>query len=607
MLELLFTALTKRSTEMKDPVVGVHVMCSSKWSSIYCLRLAVNIFTFVAISFFGMNFAAALESPHCGEKGGKADAKIDITMRKDRVVAAYNLTRDISCLPLVDAGTVRTSTWKILTPDVELSKDGNAIAFKRPQRFFEVELTSFRKDGQIDRTYTPIVMFGDRQAVAIYSKYLLPADYTKETTLSFNGFSPLTPEKGVRAQTQIAGNDPTYIVVGHPRLMQHGRTTIIVDRTMPDWLQRQVIASVKLGEENFARVAALPLSISYLLTYTGSDLPGSAWRGDTLHRLVRLNFIGSQWKEKNTAKIADVEHFVLHELFHTVNFRIRPATAGDGGLSLLEGSAEAAATTLMHQTHAISEATFTAIRDSALMRCLAIQGDTLESKEFADTHNAPYACGEALQYLAVVTLDDVDSSQTGMLSLWKEMLGRRKSAAYGWDEFFDVLRDHAKNESRDRESVLEDLVHSRTTWSKALASFEFSGGLRALTMDELHEPTKSAFYAQLALSQILDSHCRGQRGMTILGPVYILDAPSDSCVGVPDKFRVIALNGRALDMQGYDAYLEQARRCAIAQPQDINNDQGVHHLIDCTQPLNTIELFSFSRWAKSINPTKDQK
>ncbi len=534
--------------------------------------------------------ALAATGDECSPTTGGADLRIDIRHNEQGAIATYRFDQAISCLRLTDAGPVRKLSWTLLTPGAQLAEDGDTVRLKTPRRSFQVQLRPFERDGQIDRTYSPVIAFGDGRAAAVYSRYLLGADPSRKTTFRFSGFSPLAASARVGPQSELAGEHATYLIVGRPHLEQQGTASLIIDPAMPQWLRSRLEAQLREGAAALSRIAPLPGKVTYLLTYTEPGQAGAAWRGDTLHQLVRLNFIGAKWQAEDPAVAAKINRFVLHELFHTINHRVRPGNPGDGTLALLEGSAEAAAATLAHRAGALDDAGVVTAKDDALMRCLAVPGATLSAKEMNNTREAPYACGEVLQYLAAAALED---GGRDMLAIWQALLRRRDGQTYGWAEYFAELRLLAGTAGAARVAELEKLLAGELAWGDMLASLESRGTLRKLDSGELNQPQQSHFYAQLTLHHMLNSHCRERRGYMYDGAVYTLDAPADSCTGLPDKLRIVAVNGHRLASAGHDAYLEQARRCAAGEAMELQGDTGERRAAACGAPFRPLQLYGF--------------
>lgn len=560
------------------------------------IQSVLHIFLRIAVAAAALDVgnAYAAVSDVCNPSPVATDLKIVITKNADGAVASYRFSEPVNCFRLADAGSVRKLTWKMLTAGARLSESGDVVFMEKPQTGFQVQLLPFQYDGQIDRTYSPVIVFGDGSSVAVYTAYLLGENQSRKTTFNYRGFSPFAPVGKIGRQTDVADEHPGYLIVGTPVLVQQGKTSMILDRALPVWLRAEVTKRIRRGVVTLSSVAALPGKMSYLLTYTDPRSPGAYWRGDTRHQFVRLNFIGEKWQHEDPALAAVTSRFGLHELFHLANHRVRSGQPGDGSLSLLEGSAEAAAVTLMHRSGEFDDTGYVAEMDAAMTRCLAVNGDTLAAKERNNTRTAPYACGEVLQFLAASTLKG-KVGRPDMLAIWKILLSREKGKAYGWDEFFAALRQEADPAALEQISMLEKLVGGTASWQETLGVFEARSVVRKLDDAELHRPERSAFYANFALWQMLEGHCTGRFGINSINADYILDAPPESCSGLPDKFRVVAMNGHRLATEGYEAYREQIRRCAARELTELKDDQGETRTATCSKPIRQLQLYSFGR------------
>lgn len=560
------------------------------------LKYVLGKFLWIDIAFAALvaGNAYAVAPEVCEPSPVARDIQIAITRSAEGVVARYRFSEPVHCFRLADAGPVRKLTWKVLTAGSRLSDNGNVVFMEKALTGFQVLLRPFQYDGQIDRTYSPVIVFGDGTSAAVYTAYLLGGDQPGKTTFIYRGFSPFAPANKIGRQSDVAGEHPGYLIVGAPLLVQEGKASMILDRALPVWLRAEVTKQLRQGVATLASVAALPGKMSYLLTYTDPRSPGAYWRGDTLHQFVRLNFFGEKWQHDDPALAAAASRFGLHELFHLVNDRIRSSQPGDGSLSLLEGGAEAAAATLMHRSGQLDDAGLVARMDSAIMRCLAVNGDTLAAKEKNNTRTTPYACGEVLQYLAASTLKK-KAGQADMLAIWKTLLSRQKGDAYGWDEFFAALRQEAGTAALEQISILEKAVDGTASLNDTLGAFEVQSVVRKLDGAELRKPELSAFYANFVLWQMLEEHCNGRYGIHSINADYILDAPPESCSGLPDKFRVVAMNGYRLEHEGYDAYREQIRRCAAGELTELKDDHGEIRTAACGKAVRQLQSYSFGR------------
>lgn len=548
----------------------------------------VHLFV-ISAALAGAPCAWAADSRSC--QSPVPHASVEIDKAAGGAILSYRFPGKISCFRLSDAGKVRALTWTMLTAGAKLVDDGNTVVLATPARRFDVSIVPFARDGQIDRVYSPVIAFGDRRAMAVYSRYLAASEATK-LVVRFKGYLPLGSSAHVGQHAFTYRGDDTYLIVGEPKVTQRGQSSLVLDRATPPWLIAHAGDSVIRGTSALAKHFSLPRRLTYLVTYTEAEADIAQWRGDTSGQLVRLNFMGARWQSSDPTRLADLTGFILHELFHTVNHVLAPSVPGDGGLSLLEGSAEAAASSLRNSLGVLDERAFAGVKDAALLRCQSIPGNTLADKERNNTRAAPYACGAAIQYLGAALLTGDAVGPDAMLRVWRQML-LDKTGPYDWARYFAALRALAGPQTRPQVELLEKLVSGAEPLSSVLAGLERQHLIRKLTDREQQGAAQSAFFAQLTLDQILDSQCTGMRGTYSLDGIYTLDAPAASCAGLPDKFPVASINGYALAQQGHDAYLEHQRRCAARGQATLHDAKGAVISLACSEPRQNVELYSF--------------
>ena len=147
----------------------------------------------IAFAALVTGHACAVASDVCESRPVSRDIQIAITRSAEGAVASYRFSEPVNCFRLTDAGPVRKLTWKILTAGTRLGEDGDVVFMEKPQTGFEVQLRPFQYDGQIDRTYSPVIVFGDGSSAAVYTAYLLGGDQSGKTTFTYRGFSPFAP------------------------------------------------------------------------------------------------------------------------------------------------------------------------------------------------------------------------------------------------------------------------------------------------------------------------------------------------------------------------------------------------------------------------------
>lgn len=534
--------------------------------------------------------ARAAASPPCPGQDFASPGSIEIKKTGKTAQLQYHFAHPISCLDLAPAGKVRTLTWHLHDPGAILSEDGDQIRLASAQSQITVDIKALQYDGQIDRIYSPLIAFDDDSAIAVYTRYLRIANPQQPKLIKFDGYLPSGGTGKSGQQIRTDWTHETYLLIGRPAIIQRANMTLIVDESLPHWISAQVQDSLLAGTAHLQTVAPLPGHLTYLLTYSDAAQAKLQWRGDTLHELIRLNFMGNGWNREDAERGVEIKRFVMHELFHTVNQHIKTSIPGDGGISLLEGGAEAAAATILRRVGTLSADQFTEQKNQALLRCLALPGEGLNDKEKLNTRLAPYACGALMQFLSAALLE-TQANGTDVLDVWSTLL--RAHPNYDWDNFFSSLRLASKAQNWHLLAQLEQLVRGKASWSSVLAAFSDSGLLHPLSEAEQHEERHSIFLAQQLLAQLLDEHCKAMRGTYLRDGLLTLDAPASSCHGLPDKFTVAAVNGQTLRVNGREAFLSYRQRCANLGTVELTDDRGNTAIAACKTARPLPELYRF--------------
>ncbi len=282
----------------------------------------------------------------------------------------------------------------------------------------------------------------------------------------------------------------------------------------------------------------------------------------------------------------------MHELFHTASAHVLNDKL-PGAMSLLEGGAEAGGMGLRQRVRPGAGAAIDGAVDNAIVRCQDITGGTLAEKEQRSQHNAPYLCGLALQSMAGAAAGRTP------LELWGTLLRKGGKATAGWPAF---LSGAAAGTSNPRAvSTVEDMALSRISWDQGLAKLAGAGVLRRLPEAELAGPAFAQSYRAGAIFHLLGQSCSQRYGFSSRPPIYELDAPAGACGAVPDKFRLVAVNGLRLESDAYKAYQEVARRCRNRHPVELTDDNGQKTELACKAPLKDIVRYSLPPPVESAN------
>lgn len=510
---------------------------------------------------------------------------IDVTRAGNGALATYHFGAPMTCLALRDRGDVRKMTWDLQTAGAVLSADGNTVRFAAPRTEFAVRLRPFDHDGAIDRVYSPLIVFGDRNAVAVYTGYLYPASTSAGVFIAFDGFNPTAPHRAIGPQR--LGIEQTYMLVGQPTVTRRGQVAAVIDQAMPAELLAQVSRTILQGERALHNVNSTPRALTYLITYTEQALPNANWRGDVLDQLVRLNFMGAPWQTGAEERKDAVDDFILHEMFHTAS---TPALNPDlpGAMSLSEGGAEAGAKALRRRLVPAAGTTLPNDIDNALARCQELTGATLADKERQSQRSAPYTCGMALQFMVAASV------QQDPLDIWQALLRTAKPAEAGWPAFLSAAAVAGKP-NPDALAILDAMSASRTDWSSGIGQLATAGLLRRRTDAELAQPAFGDRFRAAAIFHLLKQTCRQSYGFNTQAGVYILDAPPGTSCVAPDKFRLVTMNGIDLTRDAYRAYHELARRCGAGVPVVLGDDQGNTTELACKTAPPAVTLFTLAQ------------
>ena len=538
----------------------------------------------IGLSLSGVQVASAKGAAQADNCAPKGMTEITVTHIGEGALATYQLGQAVSCLKLGDNGAVRKLSWEIQTSGAVLSDDGNIVHFASPRKEFAVRLRAFGRDGLMDRVYSPLIAFGDGSAVAVYTSYLRPAMMERGVFFAFSGFAPTAPERNVGLQR--IGNEQTYLIVGQPALERRGKIAAVIDHAMPSWLLRHVMLGISQGELALRSVSDATRAASYLITYTEPTASSANWRGDTLDGLVRLNFMGAQWQQEQPGMADRIDQFILHELFHTASARaLNPYLPG--AMTLSEGGSEAVAMTLLRRGAASAADALAADIDNAISRCQGIPGTTLAEKEQKGQRNTPYVCGMALQFMVAAAV------RRDPFEIWEHMLRKVERTEAGWPTFLEAAANKA-TANMAALAVLKEMTASRIDWESGTAQLLGAGLLRPRTEAELGGQAYEPLYIKNAIFHLLRASCSKGYGFHDLRPVYLLHAPSQTCGVIPDKFRLIAMNGLRLSGDAHRAHRELARRCAAGLPVELTDDNGQRIELPCASLPKDIVLYTLA-------------
>ncbi|MBB2483701.1 hypothetical protein H5407_00515 [Mitsuaria sp. WAJ17] len=478
------------------------------------------------------------------------DVRVKVAMREGAVQLAFELPQASSCLRFKSGGRLRLLNWHIHGAG-RLSSAGDILQWEQPVRSFEVRVSpSALKDGQLDRTYTPVMPLGDGRALAVYSDYLLLDPAFGRTTIEFEGLPARQGLMQVGHQRLTSEDPPGFFLLGSPSVERFGDDALIVDQSLPAPLMKQIRALMDQGSRQLASLPRPGGPIS-ILAMGGGGQGKPSWRGDVSPGLIRLGFYGQGWGSADPALARVVAKFVLHERFHLHNMRLR--SGAPAGVFLLEGGADAVALGLQHQQGQLDDAAYLGQLNLSLQQCQLSTGSTLRDKEFLGG-DLPYHCGLVLVSLAswAASGSVLDSRQPARL--WQATLKAVGDGPYDWHDFLAAARQTAVPGRQGVIELLEQLVHDRLTLQDALAAPAWRGLLQPASQGEHEVPALSSEFASRTLMSLLERQCTGPYGFHLEDGIFTLDTAQARCKAAwPDRFPVARLNGLDFVRQGWQA------------------------------------------------------
>lgn len=530
--------------------------------------------------------ASRADQETCDDNPGKV--QIRLTKQPDDVLAELRFSNGVQCFAFGD-GTPGAEQWQLRADAAVVARNDRVVRFDRRVTAMRLSLVPKVRDGKLDRVYTPLIPFGDGSAIAIHADAIMSARWKSATEIRYVGYLPTAPGDAVGEQVYIGSSGPTYLIVGRPEVLALGQVRVIADRALPRALRDNVLRNVADALRNVSSIFPAPKALTYLITYSAPASDGAEWRGDTLPGVVRLNFMGRLWADGNVG-MGDIAHFVHHETFHTVNWRVTSAPSSLLPTFLLEGGADAVAADM---TLDPAGNVLRVRADAALRECGSIPGQRLVDKAAANPRWAPYRCGEAVQYLASGAAG-AGASRFDVRPIWSRLLSTTSGRAYDWNDFVAAM--HTGSDVRDGQTgaLIKQLARGEIEWDDALRRFEKLGVLAQLDDDALHGQQISRSYAQSTLEVLLDAHCTGRRGTLYLDRNYILDAPVDSCKGIPDKLAVTKIENFDLEVHGYEAYQQVSEKCRSGGNVKLGGDGGNTFSLACNSPVKPLVLYRFA-------------
>jgi hypothetical protein len=244
----------------------------------------------------------------------------------------------------------------------------------------------------------------------------------------------------------------TYVYVGRGEAGTGTGTVMVIDRTLPRWLDEETRTLLPRlvafhGERTGLALDVTPL---VLMSYDGRR-PGDGVRGITLPALLQLEALGTAWRTPSADRRARWFELIAHESFHLWNSQLARRRGEKRDEWLSEGSAVYVAGLALAHAGLLAEPARAARLLDAANRCLATLRTGLHD-EAADA--SYYACGEIVFFL----IDRRLAGDGGAYGLLAAVFARaRAGTAPGYDTG-DLLELLAARTGGD-DPVLADVRH----------------------------------------------------------------------------------------------------------------------------------------------------
>lgn len=509
--------------------------------------------------------------------GQSADVALTKRVESGVVEATFVLSKPTKRLrfPGEMAGTLRRLTWR-LGDSATLSGDGKTIHFAQPVRRFTAELRPEVADGQFDRVYTPLVPLNGGRAVAVYADYLVPRD-GGVVRIAGEGIA-----SGRRATSRqpawVANDDPTYLVVGPAGLTSSDAFTMTVDAQMPSWVAAALPGTVKAIMDAYGtKFASRPSEKIWIVaSHEPTDRSGQpSFRGDVSRHMIRLNLMGSQWRQPDPELIHQLNTFVAHELAHLWNNGLWQ-TAANQPVWLHEGGAEAVARDVL-RTISGDQARYAAATTEALMDCFSANGDTLQAKtsQGGQTH---YACGVALFHMAS-SLAAKGQGPGRPLDLLSAVFDRQRGTkVYAVDDLVEVVRQAGPYE--DALKDLAQLIASNETWANAIGRSGSHFGLRAPGAKELGQPAFASRLLDNLFDTLMARDCGGATNLYRENHEYTYYG-MPQCQRLKESLTITALEGIHMRSDPRASVQQAMTRCAAGQDLRLSTAEGKEFALPC--------------------------
>ena len=345
----------------------------------------------------------------------------------------------------------RGATWFLESEGARFGRlaDFDVIVFDEPATrvsFSIIPLTS-----KLAADYTPFVTFGDG-GLAIYDGQfsLIPFDTAGDVEAldgdaSKAGRGPLPMALRVASDkaiiingevhqgevTHLIEGDGTYVYLGDGEIQPFDSFTVILDKTLPDWLQARFDSDL---EAIFAGLEArwgfeLEDKATVLLAYKGGKGQSFSASGGALDRLLMMEVGGTAFAEPDFDTLSYLQWFFAHEAVHLFQTAKGVQFPGNGDSWIHEGAANTMAYSLIAELLGPQDGPqfLAGVYANAFDTCVSeLEKGSLETVGERDAFSTHYACGD---FIALAT--DGFLKRRDLYGFWNTLVERAPSVGDG--------------------------------------------------------------------------------------------------------------------------------------------------------------------------------
>jgi hypothetical protein len=346
----------------------------------------------------------ALLAAGCGIVRAQEVAIALTHVAKDKWRADYRFAKAVTAVKLDAVGSYRQQAWKVLTPGITLSSDGEhdvLAAGGQPFQSASIEITRF--DGVEQKNYAPFIRFTDG-GMAVFLGFLQGEGMV--TDIRVHGL----PGEHVIApplNRLDAGGMRGYAYFGPARAVAGDVAAVLLDPATPAWMRETVLdVGAKMAryyEQAYQRKLQDELTIMLAVPDVdgqGFSINGGATLGQLVYRAYGGGIVDDHPKKREM-----LAKTVAHEMAHIWQSNVARGGIGAPDPWIHEGGAEAMALEGLRQTGIWSEAQVATYRAAKVASCDKLGGSVT-------SYEGIYACG-------LVRFDRIG---VPIVALWRSMM-----------------------------------------------------------------------------------------------------------------------------------------------------------------------------------------